>query len=112
MKKGLGILVVMLVVLISCNKEEENAIPTCVQDELLSFEENIACSTGASLKEYTFQSKTVYVFDPGLCGADLTSEVITDECITLGYLGGIIGNTDINGEDFANAVFQRNVWVN
>lgn len=54
----------------------------------------------------------VYVYDPGTCGADQTSEVTNTKCETLGYLGGITGNNKINGEDFSSATFKKTVWAN
>lgn len=58
----------------------------------------------------TTQGKTVYVFDPGNCGADMTSEVIDSDCNSLGFLGGISGNFEINGGDFSDAIFQITTW--
>jgi hypothetical protein len=42
----------------------------------------------------------------------MTAEVINTDCNTIGYLGGITGNTKINKENFSNAVFNRIVWKN
>ena len=52
----------------------------------------------------------VYVFDLGTCGADMTSEVLDENCNTLGFLGGIAGNTKINGDDFGNAKYKSTIW--
>lgn len=54
--------------------------------------------------------KTVYVFDQGPCGNDMTSEVVDSECKNLGYLGGITGNKEINGQDFSSAEFVKTIW--
>jgi hypothetical protein len=40
----------------------------------------------------------------------MTSEVLDENCNSLGFLGGIAGNTKINGEDFNNAKLKRTVW--
>jgi len=86
---------------------------TCLQTKINSFSSgNYACPTSANVKEYLFQNNTVYVFEPGNCGADMTAEVINVNCNTLGYLGGIAGNMQINGENFSNAVYVRTVWSN
>ena len=68
--------------LVSCEKENENAISECLQEKLLTFDTNEACNTGASLTEYTYLNKTVFKFDPGYCGADMTSEVVDENCAT------------------------------
>jgi hypothetical protein len=40
----------------------------------------------------------------------MTSSVIDSDCNTLGYLGGLMGNKTINGENFRNADFKETVW--
>ena len=40
----------------------------------------------------------------------MTSEVIDFECNSLGFLGGISGNTEINAENFENATFESIIW--
>lgn len=95
----------------SCKKTDESKAPDCLESRINSFG-GYACDHGATVKAYTFQNHTVYVFDPGNCGADMTSEVFDHSCKSLGHLGGIMGNTRINGEDFSNAVFVEQVWSN
>jgi hypothetical protein len=96
--------------LISCTELDiEPGIPTCIENKVVSFNKTSDCDN-AYVTEHIFQGKTVYVFSPGTCGADLTSEVVDSECNTLGYLGGISGNTKINGEKFSNAIFVRTIW--
>ncbi len=92
----------------SCKKESEN--PACIDTKVEEFKFTISCSVGSNVKEYEFQSKRVFVFDPGTCGADMTSEVLDENCNSLGFLGGIMGNTKINGEDFNNAKLKRTIW--
>ena len=97
----------------SCDKENENAVPTCVQDKLAAFEANQACGDNATLIKYKFQNETAYVFYPGNCGADLSSEVINEDCGSMGTLGGITGNEIINGENFyEEAVLESTIWKN
>ena len=110
MKKIFFILFLTIATLLSCTHLDiEKGTPRCVKNKIKDFDKS-SCETGANVKEYLFQNETVFVFDPGTCGADMTSEVIDDNCNTLGYLGGISGNTKINGEEFSNAVFQKVVW--
>lgn len=93
----------------ACKDSGSSGRPECLDSRLAEFKLN-ACS-GGSVKQYTFQGADVYVFDPGTCGADMTSEVINESCNTLGYLGGITGNNRIAGEDFSKAVYIRTVWT-
>lgn len=97
--------------LISCNEISiEPGTPVCIENRIVGFSKTSICDD-AHVSEYIFQGKTVYVFSPGnTCGADLTSEVVDSDCLSLGYLGGISGNTKINGANFSNAMFVRTVW--
>lgn len=83
--------------------------PPCIKVKIGEFESQ-CCDKGANVKEYDFKEEKVYVFDPGTCGADMTSEVFNEECVSLGYLGGITGNNTILGEDFSNAKFNKTCW--
>lgn len=97
-------LIFLLVVLTSCS-----SLPTCLKKEMDTFSKNNSCAT-AKVDQYTFQGKTVYVFDPGTCGADMTSKVVDQNCKVLGHLGGFAGNTKINGKSFSTAVLVKTVW--
>lgn len=83
--------------------------PSCIKDKIKKFNKGALCSD-PSVKEYTFQGKTVYVFSDGTCGADMTSQVIDANCNNLGHLGGFAGNYTINGEDFSNAKYVKTIW--
>jgi hypothetical protein len=94
-----------------CNEFDfGNKIPNCIIDEIADFKETSICED-ATVKEYWFQSQIVYVFDPSCC-CDFQSPVLDYNCNVLGALGGISGNTKINGEEFSNAKFRRTVWHN
>lgn len=92
----------------ACKKSEET--PSCIDSKITEFKHVISCNQGTNVKEYKFQSNRVYVFDPGTCGADMTSEVMDENCNSLGFLGGIAGNNTINGESFDHAKYIRTVW--
>ena len=97
-------------VIISCNKLDiEKGTPKCVENKIKNFNKSSTCDN-AKVEEYTFQGKTVYTFDSGNCGADMTTEVISSDCNSIGYLGGIAGNTKINGEEFSNATYIKTTW--
>jgi len=83
--------------------------PGCIDKAVENFSKT-DCDKNPNVKEYTFQGRHVFVFDPGTCGADMTSEVMDQECKTLGFLGGFTGNVKINGEDFSNAVYIKTIW--
>jgi hypothetical protein len=107
MKRILVFSIFTIISLFGCKKDNTDPeIPFCIETKINEFSLE-TCDNGANVKEYLFQNKTVYVFDPGTCGADLTSEVIDAECTTLGFLGGFAGNIVINGEIFDNAVFVK-----
>ncbi len=99
--------------LTSCEKEIAEETPDCIVNKISDFEENSACSD-AKVDKYIFQGIDVYVFDPGIeCGAEPITEIVDDECNTIGFLGGFTGNQIVNGENFyENAVHIGNVWEN
>ena len=85
----------------------------CLDSKVSQFkQDDNLCNTGATVKKYLFQNQFVYVFDLGPCGADFFSEVIDDQCNFLGNLGGIAGNTTINGASFSSAQYISTVWSN
>lgn len=83
--------------------------PECMEQKITEFSKRSLCSN-ATIKLYRFQNDAVYVFDPGNCGADLLSEVTNNRCQSIGFLGGIAGNTKVNGEEFSNAVYIKTIW--
>jgi hypothetical protein len=99
--------------LTGCEKIEiEKGVPECVKESIKAFSKNeLTCDSGAKVNEYTFQNQTVYVFNPGVCRTDQSSEVIDSVCNRLGAVGGWNGRM-INGEDFSKANFIRTVWEN
>jgi len=100
-----------MITLTSCSKPDiKKGTPACIKNKISTFDSEQSCTAGVNVTEYTFQNKTVYVFNPGTCGADMASEVIDSDCNTLGYLGGISGNTIINDEDFSNANYIGITW--
>lgn len=108
--KKLSIVLFIAVTIISCKKNDtEQGTPKCVENKIIDFKKSTNCNV-AKVDEYSFQGNTVFAFDPGNCSPDMTTEVITADCETLGYLGGISGNTKINGTNFSNAEFIKTIW--
>ncbi len=97
-----------ILILASCQSVNYK-IPTCIKNKISEFELH-RCEKVANVKEYRFQGENVYVFNHGACGADMTSQVLSEDCISLGYLGGITGNYKIQGDDFSNAEFKSTCW--
>ncbi len=110
MKKVLVSLFILVCLFVSCRRGDcSKGTPQCIKGKITDFDKT-ACDNG-KVEEYVFQGQTVYLFETGnTCGADLTSEVTDENCVTLGYLGGIAGNTKINNEDFSHANFKRKIW--
>ena len=109
------IFIIILLPLLSGNcKKTEAVTPDCINSLTRNIEHTVfMCETGASVDEYLFLGKLVYVFDPGNCGADMQAPVYDTNCNMIGALGGLIGNILINNVRFdKNAVFQRTIWKN
>ena len=100
----------LILVAFHCQKDTVPT-PDCIQSKIPLFSSQ-ACDSGATVKEYIFQSQHVFVFDFGPCGADMALPVLNSSCDTLGYLGGFIGNTVINNEEFSHSVFLSTIWHN
>lgn len=105
--------ILVLFVTSACNRQMRPTasmpLPVCISKKIEVFEQE-SCKKGPNVKEYTFQSKRVFVFSQETCGNDMTSEVVDEHCTNLGYLGGIAGNTSINGDDFSKALLVKTVW--
>ena len=118
--KRLTLIPMLFVAFIACNKkpapptEYGRCGVTCILNKISEFaQSDDICDTTATVKLYHFQNQDVYLFDQGSCGNDLTIPVLNEDCDTLGYLGGIMGNSTINGQDFyANASYRYTVWNN
>ena len=94
----------------SCQKRNvETPPPSCIKERILAFEKTV-CDKGAKVYEYQFQGKRVYVFDVGFCDADQSAKVINQDCQEIGFIGGINGNQDVNGSNFAHAQRTAVVW--
>jgi hypothetical protein len=100
----------LLLLAFQCGKGDD-LVASCIHDKIATFSTE-ACPSGATVKSYIFQSNTVYVFDFGPCGADMALPVLNNNCDTLGFLGGISGNTMINNQEFSTAEYVGLVWSN
>ncbi len=111
MKNGITIFLIGLLFYSSCKKTEiTNGTPLCIKTEIRNYEVNGTFCSDAHVDEYEFQSERVYFFSPGTCGNDMAAEVFDSKCNSIGFIGGLLGNTQINGEEFSNAKFIKTVW--
>ena len=107
---ALLLLVFLLFFLCSCKKTETaDDVPHAIKKEIKQFESSSSCRD-AKVDEYLFQEERVYAFDAKTCGADMAMAVLDRKGKVLGYVGGVAGNTTINGQSFSNAVFLRTIW--
>ena len=110
MKNLILYLLLVLLFFSRCKKLEiEEGAPNCIRSKISAFEKDAFCSD-PRVDEYQFQSEYVFFFIDGSCGADLAATVFDSKCNIIGRLGGIAGNTKINGEEFNAAKFIKTVW--
>lgn len=112
--KHILLMIAGLMIFAACNKSGKiTGGSACIKSKVQQFNNREACSSNATVKKYTFQGQTVYVFDQGTCGADFAQPVLNENCDTLGFLGGISGNGIINGQHFYdNATYLSTIWSN
>ena len=101
----------LFIILTGCKKTDH--LSECIQTKVDEFRTSNPCTNGTSVKEYKFKGKWMYVFVDGSCVSDGGAAVWDDNCNYLGYLGGFVANTKINGVDFySNAEYKRTIWSN
>ena len=94
----------------SCDREIIKVLPECIQDEIKS--SNRTCPQDKmTVHSYTFQGETVFILTKDACIADGGVSVVTQNCDTLCFLGGIAGLTTCQGEEFHQvATDEELVW--
>lgn len=105
------VLLICSLCLCSCTRLNiDDSVSAEVKSKIRSWSRSGTC-TNASASEYYFVNQTVYVLDPGTCGADMQALVIDVDANTLGTLGGIAGETRVQNINFDSAaVFVKTVW--
>ena len=102
MKHFLTLLI--LIYFSSCQKVDvPKGTPKCIKQAIRNGEVS-------KVDKYSFQGEDVYVYDDVAICCDQTFLVVNDDCEELGFLGGISGNTIINGGDFSEATFIENTY--
>jgi hypothetical protein len=88
-------------------------IPKCIYKEIDAGSQNADWMIG-SVKEYEFQGKTVYAFEPDNGRiADGATTIKDGACNTLCNVGGFAGprnNQCMGGNFFTDAVYKRTIW--
>lgn len=104
-------LFLIIILSFQCEMDDSSPdIPECLRLKIEHLEKEDCPSVGRVL-QYRFQGKTVFVIEPKNCGADFTSEIIDEDCNTLCYLGGIIGNVECEGQIFLDhATKEKQVY--
>lgn len=86
--------------------------PRCIKQKIRDLLKE-DCPSVQTVYQYAFQGKTIYLFSPKQCGADLTSAVVDDNCSDICSLGGISGNMVCNGDTFyKTATNEKLIWEN
>ena len=110
MNKLTALLLALLFTISSCESDFFDEPDPCLQEEVDNFKQSDFCDD-SKVEAYFFDSETVYVFSMGSCIADGGAFVKDHKCESIGFLGGIAGNTEIDGKDFYDhAEFIRVVW--
>lgn len=103
---------VLTLCLLACKSRHRlEDIPNPIALEINRFSTTASCKD-ASVKQLKFQGQEVFLFEEGTCVMDKESRVLDKSGKLLGSLGGFTGNTNIQGEDFSKAVFQKELWRN
>jgi len=101
------------VVEVNENNTGGNYYYSCIDEEIDYFASHLACIHNAKVDKYIYQGETVYAFFPGGCTNGERTEVFTQNCYSLGFLGGVHNNEYINGTHFySHANFISTVWAN
>jgi hypothetical protein len=114
MKRFLIPFLPVVLIVTSChNPEIASGVPSCIYTDINQISKDPQSFVG-SVKEYQFQGKVVYAFEPDTKRiADGTTAIKDAECKTLCHVGGFAGpanNQCIGGNFFKDAVYKRTIW--
>lgn len=95
------------------NPDIAKGVPRCIYREISAGRKDSNWMTG-TVKEYVFQNRTVYAFEPDITKiADGATTIKDGECNTLCNIGGFGGMAinQCNGDNFFKAaVYKRTIW--
>jgi uncharacterized protein DUF6970 len=106
--------VLLVAVAAGChNPNIASGIPKCIYREIDQNSNKAEWMTG-SVKEYEFQGKLVYAFEPDNSKiADGATAIRDANCNTLCNVGGFAGprnNQCLGGNFFTDAIYKRTIW--
>ena len=109
MKYLLVLLSLPLLLTTQCNKQQ-NKIPSCVQEKIDQIKAQPKWNPPASVNEYIYQGKHVYLFSSDCC--DQYNQLIDENCNFLcAPSGGITGKGDGKCANFSTASqFVKLIW--
>ena len=98
-----------LILTTQCNKQQ-NKIPSCIQSKIDLIKAQPKWNPPASVNEYIYQGKHVYLFSSDCC--DQYTQLIDENCNLLcAPSGGITGKGDGKCADFSSASqFIKLTW--
>lgn len=112
--KQIYISLILFFLFASCrNPDIASGIPSCIYKEINTGSRNADWFVG-SVKEYQFQGRMVYAFEPDIRRiADGSTTIKDNDCNTLCNVGGFAGpanNQCLGGNFFKDAVYKRTIW--
>ncbi|MBK9107578.1 MAG: hypothetical protein IPM92_04140 [Saprospiraceae bacterium] len=106
------ILIGYLFIYMNCGENDLLHTPPCLLKSIQYINEYVGYQQ-AYIIEYEFQNGIVYYIDSGDGSEHEQFYILNSNCDSLGYLGGAVGNSIINGEDFyLKAKKIRTIWGN
>ena len=108
--KNLLSLILLLGLFFLINSCDKDLPTTCLDDLKKEFKSSDGGCSGANIKSYTFNGRTVYAFEIGTCIADGQTKVYDEDCVEICALGGIAGIIECEGISFDEAVFIETLW--
>lgn len=110
MKKGLFVCLVLSSLLVSCEKDPVNKLPSCISQRIQQIKSQPVWNPPATINEYEYNGQTVYLISAPCC--DQYNTLVDQNCNTIcAPSGGITGKGDGKCPDFSEkAKFVRLVW--
>ena len=88
--KAAFLLLIAFLTIRCADRDVPEDTPACIRKKIRQFNRGAACDAGASVTQYIFQGRTIYVFNPGNCGYDMSAAVVDRDCNDICSLDGQI----------------------